>query len=450
LARRFAVRGFDRRLVEGLEEFYAALAAAGGRYRFYCRRGRCWSVIEGGEAVEAVVSSTPGLVVEECRGPCREGGVLLPPPPRPAPPRPREAPRGPVVLGYSGGGEVGLASDALWGHVAVLGATGSGKSHSAARVVRCAAEALGVAGLVLDWHNEYHRLVPGARLLSGGSLPPVPLVSDALGADEALAALESVLGLSRNQSLLLSVLLSAAATGDREAAAALVARLLGPGEAADRVAGMLASARGLRDLMRAALEAYRARGPEAPRGEAEAWAALIRRLAMLALDGRYSRLFTMRGVADLPLSEGEVSLIDLSSILNPGVRRLYAMLLLEAVYASTQQGSAPATVAVVEEAHNFSDSATLPRLLGEARKYRLGVVVVTHTPRSLDHRVVANTNTLLVHRIVSAEDLRLLEELLPASTSYALPRLPSGMAVLHTPGAREPVLLAVEEPGAPC
>ncbi len=453
--KKYTVLSYDPSFIDMLDEFYTALKNLGGTYRFMCRRGRCWSIIEGDEDVGALLASMPGLRVEECRGTCRESYVLLPPPPAPLPPRPLGAPQGPLIVGTSGGIEVGLDEHHLWTHIGIFGATGSGKSHTAARIIRCAAEALEVAGLVLDWHNEYYMLVPDAKLLTGHSLPQVPLLTGSMGVDEAISMLEQVLGLSRNQSLILTILLAAASVEGIDEAEAILSQLFGQDSGNRRlraVARLLLSARTLRDFLRAVLEAYHARAVEAPKGELEAWAALIRRLAMLGLDERYANLFTLRvdNAPPPPLRESEVAIIDLSSILNPLLRRLYAMLLLEYLYVNVQQGTLPPLAAVVEEAHNFSDTTTLLHLLTEARKYRLGLIVVSTTPRAMPSQALANMNTLFVHRTVSPDDMRALEEVLPEAQALPLPKLPSGMALLHAQGLEEPVLLQVHPPRAPC
>jgi hypothetical protein len=450
--RRYRVAGYTVEFVSRLSDFYEALEAAGGRYSFYCVKGRCWSIIEGGDELEALLSSTPGLQVEECGRYCPESDVLLPPPPAPIPPRLGSSFHGDIVVGYSGGQPVGLPKASLWSHIGVFGATGSGKSHTAARLAGCAANVLNVAGLVLDWHNEYYRLLPSnAKLFTSTRLPRVSLLSSAMSVDETLGVLEEVLELSKNQSLLLTIVLSATATGDIAAAEAILAQLLGADNPRLRsVARRLVEARDLRDLLKAVLEVYNARTMDASKGELEAWAALIRRLAMLALDERYARFFTLREAGELPVTEGEVAIIDLSSILNPGVRKLYAMLLLEALYVAAQQAYAPPILAVVEEAHNFATAATLLHLLGEARKYKLGVVVVTHTPHLLEQQALANLNTLIIHRVVSADDIRAIEMLLPELQGISLSRLPNGVAALYTPGMEEPVLVEVASPREPC
>ena len=53
-----------------------------------------------------------------------------------------------------------LQKEDLMRHVSVLGMTGSGKSTTARSIVRQAAES-GLPVLVLDWHNEYGRMVEG-------------------------------------------------------------------------------------------------------------------------------------------------------------------------------------------------------------------------------------------------------------------------------------------------
>ncbi len=451
--RRYAVLSYDERFVAHLEEFYTVLTGLGGRYRFYCRRGRCWSIIEGGDGVDAVVSSAPGLVVEECSGGCPESSVLLPPPPGELTARPRQVAQGDILVGYAGGVDVSIPREALWSHIGVFGATGAGKTHTAARIARCAAETGEISVLVLDWHNEYYRLLSGARILAGGSLPPVPLLPGSLGVDGAVAALEAVFSLTPNQSLLLSLLLGAAAARDREAAAAMLSPILGDQDTgfAARLASMLVSARDARGLLRAALYAYNARQAVMTKGEAEVWAALIRRLSMIGLDARYAGLFRLSdsGVEHVA-REGEAVIVDLSSILNPGVRRLYALLLLESLYTAAQGAEIPPTLIVVEEAHNLVMGNTLQHVLGEARKYRLGLVVVTHTPRLLPPQAVANMNTLFLHRLVSPEDIHAASQVLPRVRELDVAHLASGVALLHTPGLETPILVQVAPPDAAC
>ncbi len=446
--RRLAVVSLDERLAGVLADLYRALSTIGGRYVFLCRRGRCWSYIEAPAGLEAAVS-VPGLVLEECRGTCRESSVLLPPPPAAVPPRPpKDLPREGLLLGFSGGEAVRLPWRSLWGHIGVLGATGSGKTHTAARLTRCAAEH-GAAVLVLDWHNEYHRLLDGARLLSHPLLPRVSLLGG-LGPEEALSAFEDVLGLTPNQALFLSNILAAAATGDPGEAAKVLEPILGRTGEAARAASLTARASSLEDLLSAVLAAYQARSLMGMgKGEQEVWAALIRKLALLGADKRYSTLFSLRGAGELPLEEGKAVILNLASIANVVVRRLYALFLLHSLYSQAQAGTLPPTLVVVEEAHNLLAGNTIPLLLSEARKYMLGLIVVTHTPRILPPQAYANINTIIVHRIVSPEDKKRLAEILPGGYDQLLPVLPPGFALVHAPEWSQPAVAAVEL-DAPC
>jgi len=62
-----------------------------------------------------------------------------------------------------------LQLDDLRRHIAILGMTGSGKSTTAATVVKQVAE-MGLPALVLDWHNEYGSIISkvGGRVVSPG------------------------------------------------------------------------------------------------------------------------------------------------------------------------------------------------------------------------------------------------------------------------------------------
>lgn len=417
---------------------------------FECRGGRCVSLLEGG-GVASLLAASPGLVAERCglRGCGVDGGAaLLPPPPAPLPPRPRRRPvAGDLALGYTGGLDpVCLRGADLWGHVGIFGATGSGKTHTAARLARCVHEVLGARVVVLDWHNEYHRLLPRAALYTHPRLPAAVLLGEeGLGVDTAVSVLEAVLGLTPNQAVLLTALLAAAA-GDTEPLEALV----GSSHVARMVASRLSSARDMAGLLRAALEAYRERALEAaPKGELEVWTALIRRLAALGAHRGYRGLILLRGEPSLPRDTDSPIILNLASIPSLPVRRLYALAVAQTVFAEAQRGRGEPTLLVMEEAHNMlAPGAVVEQILSEARKYSVALTLVTHTPRILPPRAVTNLNTVIVHRVASPEDLRTASQVIPGAADV-LPRLPRGAAVIYTTGWQEPVT-AILDTDAPC
>ncbi len=448
-ASRYAVRGVDEAFVDALERFYRGLRGLGGRYVFECRGGRCVSLVEG-VGVSSLLAASPGVAVERCglRGCGGEGSALLPPPPAPLPPRPRRRPPGgDFALGYTGGLDpVCLRVGDLWGHVGVFGATGSGKTHTAARLARCVGEAAAARVVVLDWHNEYHRLLPRAALYSHPRLPPAVLLGEeGLGVDAAVGVLEAVLGLTPNQSVLLTALLAAAA-GDAEP----LEGLLGSSHVARMVAARLSGARDMAGLLRAALEAYRERALEAaPKGELEVWTALIRRLAALGAHRGYRGLILLRGDPGLPRGADAPVVLNLASIQSLPVRRLYALAVAQTVFAEAQAGRGEPTILVMEEAHNMLVSGgAVEQILSEARKYSVALVLVTHTPRILPPRAIANLNTVIAHRVASPEDLRAASQVVPGAAE-TLPRLPRGAAVVYTTGWQEPIVTIVDK-DSPC
>jgi len=189
------------------------------------------------------------------------------------------------------------------------------------------------------------------------------------------------------------------------------------------------------------------------RAEVEVWAALIRRLKMLAL-GAYAKLFRVRSSNTSIFSKlmNGVTVLRICDVLSLQVRRLYSLLLLRSIFDYAISRGKLQLVVVIEEAHNLAGrgSGVMASLLAEARKYGIGVVVVEQTPSLLDSQILYNLNTVIVHRLHGYSDVKYVSGFLGVSTESALTKLSSldvGEAILASALLEKPVVIKIKPPG---
>ncbi len=450
---RVCVRGFDTVFLRNIEEFYRLLDSVGGRYIFKCRRGRCYSYLEIDSKYLGLFSSFPGLKLG--RGDCKDGRLLPPPKSeaiRAGFPQRLEGLGDSIVLGVSGRDPVYLPVEVLKRHALIVGSTGAGKSHTAARMAACLAEA-GCMVVVFDWHGEYGRLLSAYNVDTVERLPVVEVVSEALSLDESVSILEQVLELSPFQATLLTALLSALYRPVSVEEARALFGVVGVVEDFERVRELLEkdnSFRGLAAALATLYEGFRQRSQS--KAENEVWLALIRRINSLALSS-YANLFRLKGQETLTLEQEKIHIVNLSLIDNVRVRKLYTLLLLQKLYTLLVRGKLSGRIfLVVDEAHNIISSPVLDTVVGEARKYGLGVIAVTHSLSLIPRNLMANFNTIIVHRLISRDDIQLASQILGLGNSRLeeiVPRLAPGEALLATPTLEGYVAIKVED-NLPC
>ncbi|WP_194840489.1 ATP-binding protein [Hyperthermus butylicus] len=445
---RLCVSSYTVELVGRIERLYGLLAGVGGYYVFECWRGRCSSRIEVPRSYAGVVESIPGIVFSRSRS-CSDGPLL--PPPRSASVGGRafldtNAPGLGVIIGFSGVEPVYLPIEDLYRHVAILGATGSGKTHTAARIAACAS-LLGVRVVIVDWHGEYPSLLErvGARytVLRGSKLPRVAMLSELLLLEESIAGIEKVLELSQFQSTLLAAVLALGSRPKLHTAKSLTDVLAGrvPGDVLDRAPERLAenTLQALLDVMK---EMYQSLN-EASKAEKEIWLAVIRRLSHLAMSD-YADLIRLYGGEPLAETRENPVVLDVSSIRSPRIRKLYTLLLIQQLYSLALRGKIENTVIVVDEAQHILLTPTVTELLAEARKYGLGLVAVTQSPRLIEEYGLHNFNTIIVHRLSSANDRAVAAQLLgDRDLADIIGRLKPGEAIVSMQQAETPIPITV-------
>ncbi len=441
-------------------------------FRLKCRRRRCSCYLVSGSGLAELLSRE--LSGDGLAGDC----VLLPPPPPGdevgvvelgvlAPQRRGEDD---ICVGVAHGGyAVVLRREDVFKHIGVFGATGSGKTTTAARLA-VNLHLNGFRVLVLDWHGEYEGLVTrlGARcrVLRGSGLPRVQLVAPFSSIEASVDILGDVLELSPHQALVLNIALEVLAyMAGVSTVSARMAQLLGVDERLRRlvetVAGEVKELGRVdvyvltRVVERMALELEDTGlgliASARNQSSREVYAALLRRLYSLSFS-EYSHLFLVHDSEPLSaiLSDDTVVVLDLSTIRSLRIRRLYGTLLLRQLVEEYMAGRGVqdgGVVVVVDEAHNILGSQPLSNLVAESRKYRVGFVVVTQTPLSLPQTVVSNLNTFIIHRM-NVRDLEKVTSIthLGEKVMSIIPKLETGEAVVIAPGYPTPV--PVRNPGA--
>ena len=193
---------------------------------------------------------------------------------------------------------------------------------------------------------------------------------------------------------------------------------------------------------------------------------MLARLQPFATNPPMLRMLSRPSTVDLRklMDEGRIVLFKLSkSVLQDVECRLLGTVLLKAFHsAALSRAQRPAAERrpfhlVIDEFHTFATDAA-PSLFSEARKYGLGLTVATQTWSSLrgggergelPNAVLANTATKVLFRL-SAKDAVLLEEYsMPQFSAAALVRTPNYQAIVCQSGADvEPCLVRVSQPEA--
>ncbi|MET1129115.1 MAG: helicase HerA-like domain-containing protein [Thermoproteota archaeon] len=442
-------------------KIYEMLKLLDAWYTFSCRHGRCKSMITIERKYVDALSSIPGIKLVRCNE--IERAKLLPPPQSVGQQgRFSAVASSSFVLGKSGRARVLLPIDLVWRHVAIVGATGSGKTNTAARLASCIS-LLGIPVAVLDWNGEYPMLLSSrgvterVRVFSESSLPQVAMVYRHVPLEMSLGLAERVLELSQFQSAILSTIL-ASIISDDEGSLGLLKALLGSRTAT--------GSKGLLSIIEDVLERVRRENTVRalawglatiyselrdslyiPRGEAEVWHGLIRRLNSLAYSRQW-RLFRVVGEPPISYIQDGINVFMLSSVEGARVRRGYALFLLQALYSALLAKLHKGMAVLVDEAHNVLDSSLLDMLLAEARKHKLGLILVTTSASVFSQQALSNINTLLLHRITNPQDLKLLGVEKPEFRDLLI-GLDTGVAGLRAPGYRDLIVTEITH-SEPC
>lgn len=144
------------------------------------------------------------------------------------------------------------------------------------------------------------------------------------------------------------------------------------------------------------------------------------------------------------------SIIRISEIRDPFVKKIYVALLLKTIFNSRLRNrDEKKTLVVIEEAHNFLNRDkpinTIASMLAEVRKFNIGLIIVSQSPSRLLEDTMINTNTKIIHSIKSSIDLDIISKVLylPFEYQKIIPYLDAGEAILYTRSLKKPVLIKI-------
>jgi len=457
------VTGVNEQFIDHMDIFYKRLAAISGRYVFECQSGTCLSFIELPLSDYQAVVTAPGLDVGDSSKQGKANRYALLPPPRSdrilwcGKTQPDSDKRYGIVLGYCANTAVILDEDSLLRHVLIVGSTGSGKSHTAARIAMCSSR-IGFKPIILDWHGEYEQLLErhyagDYTVLSYPNLPRVAFTSSSIPLESSISVLERTLDLSPFQSSILAAFLVLATQQNAATAKGLldvVANNIKQDEIKELM-DTLKSGNTIHELIHVISMVFNKRRESFSRAEQEIWLALLRRLNIIATS-RYANIFAIRETKELlkaiRIGSYSPTIIRLDTILSLRIRKMYAAYLLQMLYTLANTNDTRILV-VLEEAHNLLDNKVVSELIAETRKYGIGFLVVIHTPRILPELSEANFNTIIAHRITSVNDRLIIAKSLGLDDDSLLSNFEEGDALVRRHDMKTPLIVKVEHE-APC
>ena len=451
---------------------FVALAAMGARrlpdFDFWLRQQKplfkTWLFKEAG------LCPPPFLAPDPSPAPRKPGLPPLPEGPAPIDGKPVPAPSEcliPIGRRYERGvlGDlVTLATDLLPRHLAVLAGAGSGKTVLIRRIVEEAA-LLGIPSIVLDPNNDLSRL---------GDAWPTPHKSwteeDAAKAQSYRACTDVVIwtpGVSSGNPISLNLLPDFAAIDDadeREQAinmawATLVSFLPGSGEKANRKKGVLADAirrfaiksgTTLTDLIAllADLPDGVSEDSTAQKLASEIADQLRAAIAMNPLLKSTGEPLDPRTLFKSSSAKTRISVINLSGLASEEARDSFVNRLQMALFTFIKRNPSPhGRLYVIDEAQNFAPSgagtackASTLSLVAQSRKYGLGMIFATQTPKGIDNKIVSNCTTQMYGRMNAPATIDAIHDLMAAKggTADDIGKLPKGEFYFSTEGSPRP------------
>ncbi len=379
------------------------------------------------------------------------------------------------------GDPVTLAADLLPRHVAVLAGPGSGKTVLMRRIVEEAA-LLGIPSIVLDPNNDLSRL--------GDAWPTRPeswSEEDAVKAETYRACADVVIwtpGVTSGNPISLNLLPDFAAIDDadeREQAigmawTTLIPFLPGGGEKANRKKGVLADAirrfaagRGgaLNDLIAllAELPDDVSEDSNAQKLASEIADQLRAAIAMNPLLKSIGEPLDPKTLFEGPSGKTRISVINLAGLASEEARDSFVNRLQMSLFTFIKRNPNPTgCLYVIDEAQNFAPSgagtackASALSLAAQARKYGLGMMFATQTPKGVDNKIVSNCTTHVYGRMGASATIDAIHDLMAAKGGVAddIGKLSKGEFYFSTEGSlrpfkvRTPLCLSWHPPNPP-
>ncbi len=164
--------------------------------------------------------------------------------------------------------------------------------------------------------------------------------------------------------------------------------------------------------------------------------------------------------------DGEIIIFDLSPVDDPQKRTQAAAYIAQKIFKAAKEGitlnSNLKRLIVLEEAHNFVPERSMgevtagksnpafrafTKIASEGRKFNLGLISITQRPANISKYILAQSNTSVVFRLVNKADLDAIQESIESASKEIIKSLPSltrGQAFICGIGAPLPAIIEVK------
>lgn len=354
-------------------------------------------------------------------------------------------------------------------HIAVLGATGSGKSCTVASILQEVIKKYANAHIVvLDLHGEYRAAFPEESNLIQAENAELPYWL--LNFDEFVDLLvdKSEMTAKNQITVLRDCLVRARQAWDTKEQLGLGTLITADSPVCFDFDDMVSMIREWNIQM-----IYNAKGELEEGPLYGAFEKFLIRLDSKLSDPRYNFIFkptTYTKSATFPdllrsylsvESPHRITLIDLSGVPSEAVEVVVALvvrLVFEFNLWNPQREQCPILL-VLEEAHNYVPSKSderftaartaVERITKEGRKYGVGLIVVSQRPKELSETVLSQCGTFIAMRLTNPEDQNYVRRLVPDSLAglmNMLPALRTGEALILGEAVAIPTRIMVDLP----
>ncbi len=324
-------------------------------------------------------------------------------------------------------------------HVAVLGATGSGKSYAVGVLIEELLEK-NLPVLVIDPHGEY-----GTFRQPNKSIGDVERCGEFGVTPKGYPAVSYIpRGLGRNGGVELTI-----SMGDLDAYA--ISEICGMSDVQSDLLFLSMKRLGVErrnfdpDVLVGAVE----RAAEEWKFQRNTVLSTLRRITVLRELGIFGEGFNTGDV----VKPGVLSIIDLSGDMDERVRRIIAGVILQKLFQARKRGAIPPMLVVVEESHRFAPQETntysrrqMRKIAREGRKFGLGLCITSQRIVGLDKDILSQCGTKIVFRIEGNYDLEYLKPYLDYSSADdigRIPLLPNGISIVSGVATTHPVVTEI-------
>ncbi|MEM1658889.1 MAG: ATP-binding protein [Candidatus Jordarchaeales archaeon] len=157
-------------------------------------------------------------------------------------------------------------------------------------------------------------------------------------------------------------------------------------------------------------------------------------------------------VGDL-VKPGHLTVLDVSGGVDEEIRRTVVGVVLEKIFNARRRGEIPPVVVVVEESHRFAPqgvksycASVLRKIAREGRKFGVTLCLTSQRVAGLDKDVLTQCGTKIILRIEGAYDIEYLKPILDyasADEAERIPLLPTGTAMVTGMATRTPILVDI-------